>query len=211
MRSTKVCLFGGALMAAGLTAQAQEFIHLEGSYDGSYTSLAYSYAYGGTFNAAYAPDALNTLDVGYSYFTGTTTVSTHQSSTELRVQGSWAGDGAYAYGFGTAFMQQFFQVTEDAQLLISWDLQHTDGYGFAGLFAGDTELFILNPVQGGSPLVGSVLIDVSAGVEYLAVIDFYPFFFQSDTTQFISMTVVPTPASAGLLAAGGLLAARRRR
>ena len=216
--NSKAALFGGTLLAAGMTANAQSFILLDSGLGGAYPSFAYSNAYGsggGTF--AYAPDPLNTFSSAYSAYTGTTTISTSQSTSELRVEGSWDGTGLNGYGYGAGNIQQFFMVDQDTQLLIEWDVADTDAYARNILIetAAGVTLFAFNGLAG-DPLVGSAIIDVDAGVEYAAILgltngQFGPFIFAANDTQFVSVSVVPTPGVAGLFGVAGLAATRRRR
>jgi|GEM_PF-1546764 len=218
--STKTSLFGGALMAAGLSAQAQTFIYADTDTSGTYSSFAYSAAYGGYVDVAYRPAALDTLSYGYSAYFGGTTMSTSQTAGEMRSEAQWDGYGLLGYGYGTNVMQQYFQVSADATLLIEWDVSGTDGYTGLGVFedvSGST-VFAWSPLAGDS-LTGSALVAVQAGVDYGLVFGmqdifssgFGPYIYTSTDTQFISVTVVPTPGAAGVLGLGGLLAARRRR
>ncbi|MEM7622467.1 MAG: hypothetical protein AAF235_04615 [Planctomycetota bacterium] len=226
---TKACLFGGALMAAGMTANAQEFMFSDTDATGAYESFAISGAYDYytpfVTDTAYAPDALNTFATAYDLFRGTTTMSTSQTSTELRTEASWSPSALGYDGFGYTFFQQFFQVTEDATMTISWDISGTDGYADA-IVVEDTAtgalLFAFDGLVDSA--TGSVDITLEAGVDYAAIFgfqdfldplgsDFGPFILDSENTQFISLALspIPTPGSAATLALAGLVAARRRR
>jgi hypothetical protein len=215
MKNAKACLFGGALLSAGLTANAQTFVYNDLDSTMTYSSFAYSTAYGGAIDIAYAPDALNTYSSGYSYFTGVTTVETHQAPTSFGIEASWDGGGAYGFGYGGGLIQQFFTVSQDAILRLTWDLTGTDGYAFS-VVAEDpgSTLFFFDPLFG-DPLAGSVDIPVEAGVNYAGVLSmvnsFFPFILEPDTPQFITAELIPAPGAAGVLALGGIAATRRRR
>ncbi|MEO1128449.1 MAG: hypothetical protein AAFX05_01940 [Planctomycetota bacterium] len=215
MKNAKACLFGGALLSAGLTANAQTFIYNDLDSTMSYSSFAYSTAYGGALDVAYAPDSLATYSSGYAAPTGTTTVSTHQDPTSFGIDASWDGGGYLGYGYGGGLIQQFFSVSEDAVLRLTWDLTGTDGYALS-IVAEDpgTTLFVLDPLFG-DPLSGSVDIPVEAGVDYAGVLalvnGFFPFILEPDTPQFITAELIPAPGAAGVLALGGIAATRRRR
>lgn len=218
--NSKVCLFGGALMAAGMSAQAQSFIYADTDTTATYSSLAYSSAYGGALDIAYRPASLDTFSYGYSYYTGGTTMTTSQTATSMAATGTWDGSGYSGYGYGKSVMQQYFQVSANAQLLIEWDVSGTDGYAGTVVFEdiSGTPLFSWSGLS--DPLSGSALVNVSAGVDYGLLFGLYdlssgfgPFIFSSTETQYISVTLVPVPApgAASLLGLGGLVATRRRR
>lgn len=207
-------LFGGALMAAGMTANAQTFIYNATDTTGTYQSFAYSDAYGGTVDISYASGALNTSSTGTSIL-GTTTVSTSQTANSMRVDGQWDGTGPYGYGYGGSFIQQFFQVSANADLVIEWDFSGTDNYAFA-LVLEDPSFGLVFELDGlgGDPSSGSTTISLTAGTDYavnFGLVDgFLPFFFSTEN-QFISMTLVPAPGAIAVLGLGGLVATRRRR
>ncbi len=227
MHSLNKSLFGGALLAAGMVAtnaQAGEFIFQATNPADGAPSFAYSQAYATGLDIAYGVNGLlNTFATAYSGATGTTTASTTQTSTLMRTDISWGGDGAVGYGYGRTFMQQFFQVSNDSTLLIEWDFSGTDGYSSSFVLetAGGTVIFA-NEGLGGGTFAGSASISLSAGVDYAAIFGFRdqgsgfgPFIF-STNNQFISMTlvkdgVIPTPGALGLFGLAGFAAARRRR
>ena len=226
MHSLNKSLFGGALLAAGMVAtnaQAGEFIFQATDAAGA-PSFAYSQAYATGLDIAYGVDGLlNTFATAYSGATGTTTSSTTQTSTLMRTDISWGGDGANGFGYGRTFMQQFFQVSNDSTLLIEWDYRGTDGYASSFVLetAGGSVLFE-NQGQNGDPFSGSAMISLSAGVDYAAIFGFrdqasgFGPFITSTDNQFISMTlvkdgVIPTPGALGLFGLAGFAAARRRR
>ena len=218
MKSSNICLFGGALMAAGMSAQAQSFIYADTDTTATYSSFAYSAAYGGALDVAYRPASLDTFSYGYSYYTGGTTMTTSQTATSMGTTGSWDGYGYLGYGYGTSVMQQYFQVSADAQLLIEWDVSGTDGYAGTVVFEdiSGTPLFVWSGLT--DPLSGSALVDVYAGVDYGLLFGLYdvasgfgPYIFSSTETQYINVTLVPAPGAAMLLGLGGLATTRRRR
>ena len=147
-------------------------------------------------------------------------MATTQTATSMGHTANWDGYGLLGYGFGYTFMQQFFQVSADATLLFEWDVSGTDGYAGAIVIEDATggTLFAWSPLAGDAA-AGSASVAVSAGVDYALIFGFQdifssgfgPFIFDSTETQFINVTLVPTPASAALLGLGGLVATRRRR
>jgi hypothetical protein len=215
MNVSKTCLFGGALAAAGI-ANAQQFIYADMDVAGAYSSFAYSQAYAYGFDIAYAPDALNTYAQDYTYLTGTTTVWTTQDNTSMSANGNWDGGGVLGYGYGGNLMQQFFQVSADADLVMEWDVSGTDGYAQWVLFNDDSGAIIdswdgLDPFGGAA---GTSTIALQAGVNYGLVMGLqagaFPFYFTTDTA-FVSANLVPAPGAMGLLGVAGLAATRRRR
>jgi len=217
--STKVGLFGGALMTAGLTAQAQTFVYADTDTTGGYASFATSAAAYGYVDTVSRPASLDTFSYGYGAYFGGTTLSTSQTSTEMRAEGSWDGYGVLGYGYGYAVMQQFFQVSSDATLKIEWDVSGTDGYAGSIVFEdpSGTTLFSWDGYYG--PAAGTAYLAVSAGVDYgvifglqdIFVTGFGPYIFTDTATQFVSVSVIPTPGAAAVLGLGGLMAVRRRR
>jgi len=171
---------------------------------------------GGDFEMASAPDLLNTSASYYNPATGTTTISTIQTGNSMRVEGSWAGDGSNGNGYGGGNIQQFFRVGEDSMLLLEWDVTGTDGFARNVLLeTGDglTTLFSFDGTNG-DPLSGSALIPVRAGIELAVVLGLSPsgtLIFEPNTTQFVSVTLVPAPGAAGIFGVAGLAATRRRR
>ena len=214
MRMNKA-LFGGALMAAGMTAQAQNFIYSANDTTNTNRSFAYSAAFGGGFDISYASGALNTYTSAVTSNYGATFAWTTQSATHMGAYGRWNGGGSSGFGYGGNLILQFFQVSQNAQLLIEWDFSGTDNYASAIVLTDPTSdvVFELDGL-GGDPSSGTALVNVSAGTDYGILFGLnngsLPFFYNTDT-QFITVTLVPAPGAAALLGMGGLLAARRRR
>jgi len=210
-------LFGGALVAAGMSAQARTFVYSAYDAAGATQSYAFSYAPYETYDYAFGPDLLNTSTSDTDGFFGTNTFSTTQTATSMRASGRWEGDGSYGAGFGSSYILQFFQVSADAQLLIEWDFSATDNLVSADVFVdapGGASLFSLDP---SGDAVGSAIVNVEAGVAYGIdfglIRGFGPFLFDTNE-KFIEVTLVPGPGVVGVLALAGLLgggASRRRR
>ncbi len=210
MQNVTKTLFGGALMAAGMTAHAQTFIYQDSSSDNAYSSIAYSYAYGGAYDFAARPAALNTFSSGFLPVTGTTTMSTSQTSTSMGVSASWAGDGSYGFGGGNANLVQFFEVSADGSINVSWDVSGTDGWGFAFIDVyNGANLFLWDGI-GGDPLTGSVDVPVTAGTEYGIRIYVFPYIYDANSTKSVVATI-PSAGSVAVLGLAGLTATRRRR
>jgi MYXO-CTERM domain-containing protein len=224
MNTAQKCLFGGALMAAGV-ANAQSFVfqdsaNLPDGYGGyaSFSSFAYLVdQFAGAYNVAYAPDSLTT-NLSTQYLD----LSTTQSSNLLRIGGTWNGTpyvGPYGvddFGYGGGFIQQFFEVDQDADLIISWDVSATDLFTSAFVLTAPdgSTIFELDNL-GTDPAAGSAVVSLVAGQQYGAVLQlqngFFPFFEVADVEAFISAELVPAPGAAGLIGLAGLAATRRRR
>lgn len=224
MNISKTCLFGGALAAAGV-ANAQQFVISDASPYSAYASLATSYAIGsysgGVVSYAAGGSIAGTSDSSaYGSAFGDQSFSTSVSSNNARVEADWNGGGAYGFGYGYAVVQMFFQVDQDADLVISWDVSNTDGYTSSFVLedvALGATLHSNSPLLGG-PLAGSETISLSAGVDYqlnLAMLDlsagtgFPPFV--TGGGNFINAELVPAPGAMGVLGLAGLAATRRRR
>ncbi len=207
------CLFGGALMAAGIASTAEAAPSFSFQDSGPvYASLAYVQADVGTdtqFAIAYAPTDLN-LSVTASDAGGVVDSSTFRDSTTLRTEASWNGVGSPAFADG--FFVQNFTVDADGQLLITWDYTALDTPPPDGLTLFDnatsTELFDL-ATDIGTPS-GSTTVDVFAGVSYLIALGAGGDF-SATGVQFIDVELIPAPGAAGVFAIAGLAATRRRR
>lgn len=214
MSTFKSCLFGGALMAAGI-ANAQEFTYSANSVSGNEESYAGSYAPYESYDFASGAELKNTFVSEFDSNYGSNTFQTTQDATSMTATGQWAGDGSSGQGFGFAYIVQFFQVTEDAQILIEWDFSSTDNFVSADLFLDEGDSFSsIFELDNNGDNVGSALVDVEAGVDYGIdfglIRGFGPFLLDTEL-KYINVTLIPAPGAVGLLAVAGLAASRRRR
>ena len=214
MQTTSKALFGGALLAAGVSANAQTFMFEDtGAYNGNpFTSFSYVYAsdgFGFNQNAtATAPDDLNLSVTAYG-----TTATVSRTPNSFGVSAIWDGTPTSLgnYGFGAAVIQQFFEVTEPLEVVVTWDLRDTDFFGNVIFLIDNGANTIDVSIDAATP-TGSLSFDVLPGVDYGLQLDLgLPFLFAADQTAFINAELIPTPGAAGVLGLAGLAAVRRRR
>jgi len=204
---------------------AQQFVFSDYDVTGAYPAFAQSRATGDP--APYGDTAyqgidgnLDTYSTAYDAYNGTGTFSTSQSSNLLRAEGQWAGDGSDGFGYGISRIQAFFQVSQDADLIVSWDFSNTDNYATAIVLEDASGTAILD-VQGlaGAPAIGSQTVALTAGVDYAFIGGLFgnsgfgafgPFIFDTGL-KFVEAELVPAPGAMGLLGIAGLAATRRRR
>jgi hypothetical protein len=191
--NTRNSLFGGALLAAGLTTAASAQFSFSDSYIrlGAYAygvsgpSYAYHYGAGNWSIAASEPYALATSD-------GTSTMIDLRTTTD-------PGGGAFSYAFWS-----FFTVGSTVTGTASWDWTNgsTIGYAFIENLTDGVNLLNVNAGAGSQPIL------LESGKEY--------FFrgwsrsFEAGGQGYTNLTI-PAPGAAGLLGLAGLVAMRRRR
>ncbi|MAY73891.1 MAG: hypothetical protein CMJ31_04050 [Phycisphaerae bacterium] len=216
-KTMKACLFGGALCSAGI-AQAQNFVYQDTgltAYGYQAPSIAYVFAGFDTSvvqsDIAYAPDNRDLYVEGYG-----STSFMERSDNFMHIESAWDGsEPTYLGNFGYAggFIAQFFQVDEAATLEISWSLTGSDHWqSFLGLLDMGEEIYNFDIED--ENIAGSVSYRVEPGRDYLAVLYLgIPFIDDANTPIFMraELSPVPTPGGVGILAMGGLIAARRRR
>ncbi|MBT8207069.1 MAG: hypothetical protein KJO18_02250 [Acidimicrobiia bacterium] len=186
--TAKRCLFGGTLLASGLAtqaAQAQTFDFVDT------VASAYTFGFTDSFSGP-----------------GTWFVESHQNTGfgygDAEAWGTPMSMGLYAYGFDffgglTAYAQvnSQFTVSSDVVVTVKWYLLITGFLSLTDLTNG-VVLLSQSPGTDGSldtPLFADHLYEYSSGTEI----------------GYTSVTIIPAPASAPLLAMGGLLGRRRRR
>ncbi|MEQ8770837.1 MAG: VPLPA-CTERM sorting domain-containing protein [Phycisphaerales bacterium] len=228
MNTTKSCLFGGALFAAGVAGQADANIDFESNFGGAYpTSFTLAYAtdgstYFGSPNAilnqyvSYSPGTspvAPALAIGYGYV-----AYGYVSNTYMAAVAYGGIAGGAGVGIGQAYA--YFSAGTTQYVNIQWDFSNefnTGSYGFYGDIAlvdwtaGGVTVFSIDlSLNPGDPLAGSVNIALAAGTNYSLLLD-------AGATQggdaFATATFskIPAPASAGLLGLAGIAAVRRRR
>lgn len=208
----KAALFGGTLMAAGLSAQAQPEFTLPGNVPPyNDTALdAYVYDYYAIGTTALGGYVLNSgFGTSYSYSNAYGSASASISSTLLTANADASGNtDQYGFVFATAY--GYLGVTEDAQIRFTWDFRSAgsdfgpDSTGVLFEFtSGGTELF-----QAAPGTAGTQLVDVFAGDQYAL---FLRAVAGQDDTAFARAELIPSPGAAALLGLAGVAGLRRRR
>lgn len=208
MKSSSKCLFGGALLSAGLsvsTAQAQQF---QMGYTAAHLS-AYEF---GSFNSDYQGH-FTTGDVNLSvsvsgdsaYANGTLVMNAGGMSAKATA-GSF---GAYAYSHNHDLIS-YFTVDQNFNATVDWDFTQANSPYTNYLTIIDADNFIT--VFDHNNDAGTTQVSFNAGTNYVmfALSDVTAANFGDVGTSRWSISV-PAPGSAGLLGLAGLIAARRRR
>lgn len=213
----KTALFGGTLMAAGLSAQAQEFVFDDVS--------SYAVVGAGYYNlGGLGMDASNTSsDAGGFNFSATssvggTTTTSSRDATSFRIESVWDGVTGLG-GYFNGFTDQYFQVTQDAYITVSWDFSTTDYFGppaagwFGANIPGGGAAGFFAEADSAANASGSVTFTLDAGVDYNLFFNMgAPFSFDSSPKFFeASLSAIPAPGSAALIGMAGLVGLRRRR
>jgi hypothetical protein len=208
-KATKT-LFGGALLLAGMVANASAQ---------SFTLPGNTPPYADTFVTGYVYDFYTIGSLGgqsvnggfgdsYSVNTAYGNAFGEITATSLTAQSDGIGltdylGGAFADAYG------YLSVTEDAQLDLAWDFTGEGAFGPLG------QIQIVDWSSGGVLIfetdaftAGTNSVDLLAGTNYAILVRATS---GQGTSAFATATLIPAPASAALLGLGGLAAARRRR
>lgn len=210
MNKTTKTLFGGALLSAGMVANASAQ---------SFTQPGNIPPYADDFTTGYVYDYYTIGNVGgqtlnggfgssYSVSTSAGSATGSITSTELSASADGFGNtdgagGAFADAYG------YLSVTQDAQLDLAWDFTGEGAFGPLGSIqivdwsAGGVLVFETSAFTAGTDSV-----DLFAGTNYGILVRATA---GQETSAFATATLIPAPASAALLGLGGLAAIRRRR
>ena len=210
--SSRASLFGGALLAAGLTgtasAQFQSITTANEDFFGNLNPGGFAYAYNYTGGA-------------YSY--GLTAAAGEDSFTALAGNGSATAThtssliGGFISNPDSDTFAEFdlvvsFTMGAVSDVTAAWDVENNNVisvqvFDLVNTTTGST-VFSFSPVNG--PFSGTQALSLTAGDSYTATLQLAGFQdFPGDS--FFSLTAVPTPGTLALLPLGGLLASRRRR
>ncbi|MFG0306081.1 MAG: hypothetical protein ACF8Q5_07685 [Phycisphaerales bacterium JB040] len=211
-----------ALGAIGTQASAQVFEYA----DGWAFSAAFGIENSGDAQSAEPPERLNTFDSGWNSYNGGNTLSTTQTDTFMGTTAQWNGEGSDGYGYAMTYLFQYFEVSEDSQLLVEWDITNMDAYQGVQVFEilsppGESPLinlvYRMNPAVDGDAFSGAELVSLSAETSYYLEFGFHstnqydPVIFYDTEEKFISLTLVPSPGVGMVLGLGVLVGTRRRR
>ncbi len=207
--TNKATLFGGALFSAGLavgtaTQHASADFTFTDGWVNSATAIAYKVAGGGFVQTptAFGPDYFAPFNYsGYGLDMSAWANPTSMGMTHSRDP----GDAYWSYSL--MLTRAYFGVSEDVTVQLDWDFGVWNPYSHIQIFdlGAGRNIF----AESGFDDAGSESLSLTAGVEY---------YFETTSrgstgggNSFGTM-VIPAPTAAlPLLAAGGLLATRRRR
>ncbi len=187
-------LFGGALLAAGLTAGAAGDFVIGSQPGGNYVGAYFGGFIPFSINGFYDETAFGT---GYAHAQG--------SALSISAYGYSVVDLAYTIHFNPIP----FQVDADTLATVSWDFTgDTDGPGGAFI-----DSFISVDGPGGNLAFGDLFNPVGSVIINLVVGEQYSFFGTALATGGISefSIVIPAPGGAALLGLAGFATRRRRR
>ncbi len=207
MKSFTKCLFGGAILSAGLAAGAQAQFDIQGG--GSVYAYSRESGYGNN-------DSYNYFPIG-PFSVGVYVQSPYHSPDAAAFSGAFAGPSEIgtstwisgAGGWTWAIIQNcYLTVPQDVDIQIDWNWDGGSAYGVGFLWIEDLTngLFVFQESGSGS---GSAQFQLLAGIQYGLSGESHVTG-ETDASTFWSITI-PSPGSAGLLALAGLTAARRRR
>ncbi len=211
MSSSRACLFGGTLLAAGLTSPAlgQEFV-IGDVFSGFFANVpganAYVYAYGSDMVDAQTGPASGPQSVAASL--GGQPASITLGANEMVAQTS-----RDAAGFFTSFSATTsFQLTQDAEVFLEWavDEDLTQSNRVFQILGPDSGV-IFDYISTATPGAGTGSVNLLAGVDYTLITTGDTFNGNDTTALFFSATVVPAPGAAALFCLGGAATLRRRR
>lgn len=195
----KKCLFGGALVAAGLANAANAQL----SFSSTFSIQAGAYAYGGgtgpVFDTFTGPGFWSVIadDQGL----GVATTSSNANQVLFNAYAA-SGGGSYVTNFAPG---SYFTVGSDVVASAAWDFTNDSG---SGEFTIDNVTDGVNLLSAGPGSSGSIPITLEAGKTYTMTFGI----FQIDGTgNGGGSLIIPAPSSVALLALGGLFATRRRR
>ncbi len=208
MNKTTKTLFGGALLSAGMVANAQSFT-LPGNIppyaDTFVTAYVYDYYTIGNLGGQSVNGGFgDSYSVSSAYGSATGSITANELSASADGFGNTDSlGGAFADAYG------YVSVTQDAQLDLAWDFTGEGAFGPLGRIrivdfsAGGVLVFETTAFS-----AGTASVDLFAGSNYGVLVRATA---SQDTSAFATATLIPAPASVALMGLAGLAAVRRRR
>lgn len=203
-KNTSIGLFGGAWLAAGLSAQPQNFIYHDSDPSGVLDSYVLVMCEGGPSLIAYRPQPLTLHASGSDPEHGQTTMKTSQTPVAMRAEGGWDGAGTAGYGYGLTTLTQYFELLNDATMLIEWDVSGSNGKAGVALVNAQTQepVYLWGPHEFGDPPTGSVEIQLLGETDYALAFGLYNIFasgggFALTSTQpkYVNVRMLAVPCS----------------
>lgn len=221
MKTWTTCLFGGALLSAGVATS---------------DASAQSFTNEGTVASAYAYDYANYLIAVDSTAGFSTDPVRSGSISQGDTAAAWAWDapaGTWSVSFNQgntdtsayATIASIFSVASPLQIEITWDVTAINFIGGWQVFESDDASFTIDEridgigvnVSFGTPsepigLAGTTTVNLVPGKFYQLGLDLFEVNGSSSVgSGAISARLIPAPGAAGVLALAGLAATRRRR
>ncbi|MEL6499497.1 MAG: hypothetical protein AAF937_12150 [Planctomycetota bacterium] len=204
-------LFGGALLSAGMVANASaQSFTLPGNivpYPDTVTA-AYVYDYYALGGAVGGYTVNGGFGDSYSVATAYGTADASITATELSASADASGvTDPFGFAYGSSY--GYLSLTADGALDLAWDFTSEDAGGPLGNItivdwsAGGALVFETDAFTAGSASV-PLIAGTNYGITVLANAG-------PGGTAFGTATLVPAPASAAIMGLAGLAAARRRR
>ena len=211
MNKTSKTLFGGALLSAGMVANANaQSFTLPGNIppyaDTFLTGIVYDYY---TIGQLGGQSVNGGFGDSYSVSSAYGNASSSITSTQLSASSDGFGNTDLSFGGAYANAYGYLSVDQDASLDLAWDFTGEGSFGPLGRIqivdwsAGGVLVFETTAFSAGTNSVS-----LFAGTNYGILVQATS---AADTSAFATATLVPAPASVALLGLGGLAAVRRRR
>ncbi|MEM7623187.1 MAG: hypothetical protein AAF235_08270 [Planctomycetota bacterium] len=210
MDKTTKTLFGGALLSAGMVANASaQSFTLPGNIPPYADTVTQAYVYDYyTFGLIGGYNVNGGFGDSYSASNAYGSASASIDANSLSASADAAGVTDYlGFAFGSAY--GYLSVDQDTSLDLAWDFSAEGAGGPLGNItivdwsAGGALVFETDAFTAGTASV-PLLAGTNYGITVLANAG-------PGATAFGTATLIPAPASAALLGLGGLAAARRRR
>lgn len=204
--SAAKCLFGGALVAAGVAASPAvadfEVDFGGGNIQAFENQSPYLFAYEGLFDVPGSISYIATSDwIDLD-------ASAYVNYTGLGFSLGFGAGTMGADGFASVTSYMDVMVDTSTQIELLWDLFSLTA-GKVSVYNSDTNTSVFSATE--SDAAGSMLITLEAGVNYSLKTSAQTVVFDQASSAFGTIQIVPAPGSIALLGFGGLVATKRRR